>query len=183
MKKRLSAFGRGFTLIELLVTITIIGVLAALITANLSDARARARDAKIKQNLVQLKTALRLYYNDYQTYPAQATFGLCGSGRMNSIKGCGAAGDECCPKTGCSVDFAAGGDGCDTATIYMNKFPAGLGNNTVAYYPVASGEKFCLTVMLENPSDPDILASQAGCASPCTGYYTAGTAKYLVCAD
>jgi len=63
----------GFTLIELLVVITIIGVLAALITANLSDARARARDAKVKQNLVQLKTALRLYYNDNQAYPADDT--------------------------------------------------------------------------------------------------------------
>lgn len=164
---------KGFTLIELLVTITIIGVLAALITANLSDARARARDAKIKQNLIQLKTALRLYYNDYQTYPTTCS--------INSIKGCGTTGTTCCP---CSttVDFAAGGTtGCDT--VYMNKFPDGLGNNTVAYYQVASGENFCLTVMLENPSDPDILASQSRCAIACNGKYIAGTAKYLVCAD
>lgn len=61
---------RGFTLIELIVTVTIIGVLAALITVNLSDARARARDSRIKQDLNQLKTALRLYYNDNQSYPA-----------------------------------------------------------------------------------------------------------------
>lgn len=165
---------RGFTLIELLVTITIIGVLAALVTANLSDARSRARDAKIKQNLVQLKTALRLYYNDYQAYPAACP--------INTIKGCGALGTTCCkPVVAGCPEFAAGGTGCDT--VYMNKFPDGLGNNTVAYYQVSSGENFCLTVMLENPSDPDITASQAGCASACSGYFTAGTAKYLVCAD
>jgi len=60
---------KGFTLIELIVVISIIGVLSTLIINNLNDARARARDAKRKQELSGLKTALRLYYNDYQTYP------------------------------------------------------------------------------------------------------------------
>lgn len=59
----------GFTLIELIVVISIIGVLSTLIINNLNDARTRARDAKRKQELSGLKTALRLYYNDYQTYP------------------------------------------------------------------------------------------------------------------
>lgn len=67
MKKNL-----GFTLIELLVVISIIGVLTTLILANLSDARARARDSQKKSELTQLKTALRLYYNDNQKYPASA---------------------------------------------------------------------------------------------------------------
>lgn len=63
---------RGFTLIELLVVISIIGVLTTLILANLSDARARARDSQKKSELTQLKTALRLYYNDNQKYPVDA---------------------------------------------------------------------------------------------------------------
>ena len=62
----------GFTLIELLVVISIIGVLTTLILANLSDARGRARDSQKKSELTQLKTALRLYYNDHQQYPATA---------------------------------------------------------------------------------------------------------------
>jgi len=62
----------GFTLIELLVVISIIGVLTTLILANLSDARGRARDSQKKSELTQLKTALQLYYNDHQQYPATA---------------------------------------------------------------------------------------------------------------
>ena len=60
---------KGFTLIELIVVIAIIGTLTGLIVNNLNDARARARDAKRKQDLGSFKTALRLYYNDNQTYP------------------------------------------------------------------------------------------------------------------
>lgn len=60
---------KGFTLIELIVVISIIGVLASLIINNLNEARSRSRDAKRKQELSGLKTALRLYYNDFQTYP------------------------------------------------------------------------------------------------------------------
>lgn len=60
----------GFTLIELLVVVSILGILVGLIVNNLSDSRARARDSQRKSNLNQLKTALRLYYNDYQKYSA-----------------------------------------------------------------------------------------------------------------
>jgi prepilin-type N-terminal cleavage/methylation domain-containing protein len=63
---------KAFTLIELLVVISIIGVLTTLIVANFSDARVRARDTRRKQELNQLKTALRLYYNDNQAYPVNA---------------------------------------------------------------------------------------------------------------
>jgi general secretion pathway protein G len=60
---------RGFSLIELLVVISIIGVLAAVLTANFMGMRERSRDAQKIQDLNSIKTALRLYYNDHQTYP------------------------------------------------------------------------------------------------------------------
>ena len=63
---------KGFTLIELLVVISIIGILATLIINNLNDARTRARDSKRKSEVTQLKTGLRLYYNDNQSFPLAA---------------------------------------------------------------------------------------------------------------
>lgn len=59
----------GFSLIELLVVISIIGVLSAVLVANFMGARERARDAQKIQDLTSLKNALRMYYNDNQTYP------------------------------------------------------------------------------------------------------------------
>ena len=67
----------GFTLIELLVVISIIGILATLIAANLNSARSRARDAERKSDLKGISTALNLYFNDKSTYPdnGQIPFG------------------------------------------------------------------------------------------------------------
>jgi len=60
---------RGFTLIELLVVIAIIGILSSVVLASLNGARAKARDSKRKQDMVQIRTALELYYNDNNKYP------------------------------------------------------------------------------------------------------------------
>lgn len=60
----------GFTLIELLVVISLIGILTTLLFANLNAGRARARDAQRKSDLKSIQTALRLYYNDKNRYPA-----------------------------------------------------------------------------------------------------------------
>ena len=63
----------GFTLIELLVVIAIIGLLSTLSVLALNAARARARDAKRISDVQQMQTALEMYYNDTNTYPATAS--------------------------------------------------------------------------------------------------------------
>ncbi len=61
---------RGFTLIELLVVIAIIGILASIVLASLSGAKARGRDAKRVSDIKQLQLALELYYDANQNFPA-----------------------------------------------------------------------------------------------------------------
>lgn len=84
----------GFSLVELLVVISIIGVLSAVLMANFMGARERARDAQRIQDLYAVKNALRMYYNDKQSYPAGTNCGSClntaiGSSYMTGISGVG----------------------------------------------------------------------------------------------
>lgn len=65
--------GAGFTLIELLVVVGIIGLISTLAFVNLSSSGAKGRDAKRKSDIKNLQTALELYYDDHQQYPAAPT--------------------------------------------------------------------------------------------------------------
>ncbi|MFZ5366302.1 MAG: type II secretion system protein [Patescibacteria group bacterium] len=62
----------GFTLIELLVVISIIGILATLLMANVAGVRERARDAQRKSDINQIQKALEMYKNSLAT-PAYPT--------------------------------------------------------------------------------------------------------------
>lgn len=62
---------RGFTLIELLVVIAIIGILASSVIIGLSRAQTRARDARRKSDIDQVRKALAAYVIDNPAgYPA-----------------------------------------------------------------------------------------------------------------
>lgn len=67
MKK--SKLNKGFTLVELLVVISIIGILTTLLMINFVGTREKANDSKKVQDLNSIKNALRMYYNDNQSYP------------------------------------------------------------------------------------------------------------------
>jgi prepilin-type N-terminal cleavage/methylation domain-containing protein len=65
-----SYFKRGFTLIELLVVISIIGILAAVVLASLSDARESSHEAAAQQQMRSIHTAMEMLYNCHWQIPA-----------------------------------------------------------------------------------------------------------------
>lgn len=64
---------KGFTLIELLVVIAIIGILTSIVLASLSTARKKSRDIKRITDIVQLRNAIGLYFNEKGVYPSALT--------------------------------------------------------------------------------------------------------------
>ena len=60
---------RGFTFIEILVSVTIIAVLIAIGVASYASVNRRARDAKRKSDLEQVRSALEQYRADIGSYP------------------------------------------------------------------------------------------------------------------
>lgn len=154
----------GFTLIELLVAIAIIGILAAVLVANLVGARSRAKDASKKEAFNQLKSALRLYYNDNQAYPTSNATRIQVGG----------------------VNLAAGDvfDSADGNTMYMKSLPE------YSYWKV-NDESYTLRVQLENASDDSIETAYEKCCASRAGTFgcsadlaTAQTNRhYFACED
>ena len=68
----------GFTLIELLVSISIIAIISALALPNFMGARDKAKDSARISDMEAIKNALRLYYNDNQSYPDVLDVGMTG---------------------------------------------------------------------------------------------------------
>jgi type II secretion system protein G len=152
----------GFTLIELLVVISIIGVLTAIILPNMMGMRERSRDSQRKSSLQELKTALRLYYNDYQAYPFNDAQG--------HILGCGDGDTATICNWGETFTYKN--------TTYMNELPS---DSTKTYYYERrnSGDSFRAGVELENGGDQDIAKSQARCGT----IAGAPSNTYYVCSD
>lgn len=128
---------KGFTLIELLVVIFVIGILAGLLLPNLVASRQRARDSRRKHDLVEIKNALRLYYNDNQTYPDSGVFSF----------------------------GASWTDGSTTYMSQVPQDPQG-GERNYHYCVSSDGNSFILAAELENLGDSDMPESMNRCQAP-----------------
>ena len=75
-RKKLSCYDQlvdqktsGFTLIELLTVIAVIGLMASIILINMNNARVKARNVKRITDVLQLRKALEIYYDENNSYP------------------------------------------------------------------------------------------------------------------
>ncbi len=128
----------GFTLIELLVVISLIGILATLLVANLNAGRGRSRDAQRKSDLRNIATALRLYYNDRGEYPANNS--------SDEIVAC----SSYTSPTAC----VWGAEWAVSTTVYMPILPKDPLTGQTYKYEVGSGsDTLTLFACLENESD------------------------------
>jgi prepilin-type N-terminal cleavage/methylation domain-containing protein len=176
----------GFTLIELLIVMSILSILMAMVGGNYISSLKRGRDVKRKAELGELKTALQLFYQDNQSYPAYD---------HEFIKGCGEEGnfENCEPKNVCPDheklgEFAtyAAGESCgslSSSKLYMKTLPRNPSKMTeLSFTYLQNGDDdFCLSTDLEKTDDKDIAASQSRCSSACG--VSAGHATYEVCAN
>jgi general secretion pathway protein G len=111
----------GFTLIELLTVVAIIGLLTAVIIANISEARKKSRDAKRQSDLRQVEFALEVYREANGMYPKR------GCGKTSGWVGPG-------------EDFGGCDEFIDGLKGIIQKLPADPKNTKQGYrYNIASG--------------------------------------------
>jgi prepilin-type N-terminal cleavage/methylation domain-containing protein len=179
---------RAFSLIELLVVMAIMATIMAVGLPNYLNARQRARDAKMKEEMQQMKTALRLYYDDFQRYPVGSGIRVGASLPGSAGVGCGAGSDAVCGTlSGCHLSAKA--DNCAGATVYMKRFPdwntaSNQFYNLKYYATAASGQQFLLKYSMENAGDADIATTQNRCAASAAAVgATCNGTEYCVCED
>lgn len=135
----------GFTLIELLVVISIIGILASFSVVSLNGARIKARDAKRKADMSQMRIAIYLYYDDNLQYP------ICGTwdGELEDF---GATAE--CFNTVLSESLIS------QDKPYMSELPVdpkGTGIYVYRYVSAVDGNRFVLVYNVEENEDAQII--------------------------
>jgi len=142
----------GFTLIELLITIAVISIIAAVMVTNLGGQQKKARDAKRKADLNDIRNALQMYYNDKGQYPP------------STIPGGGYYANSTDPQPWIS----------DLVSSYIKELPTDPKNTATPpnfYFYYTTGPIYNLVTILENKSDPQ---AKPNC-------YSAGSINFNYC--
>ncbi|OIO06599.1 hypothetical protein CO115_00980 [Candidatus Falkowbacteria bacterium CG_4_9_14_3_um_filter_36_9] len=84
----------GYTLIELLFVVVIIGLISTVAIVSFNNSRAKARDAKLLNDVYVLQKALDMYFDDHGEYPPHTgdegvnlAWGMWAGSRYTGIKG------------------------------------------------------------------------------------------------
>ncbi len=149
----------GFTLVELLVVVAIIGVLAAVLIVGLNPLTQfkKARDARRKSNLREIKTGLELYYNVNGLYPASSG---------GQIVGCGE------PASACNW----GSEWKRGDVVYMKTLPADPLTTQSYQYTQETNNSYHIIATLEMTTDTSAAETQATCS-------VGSGAQYVACND
>lgn len=141
MKKNKLNKTTGFTLIELLVVIAIIGLLSTLAVIALDSARQKSRDSKRVTDVKQLQTALELYFNDQDSYPAT-------SGGASICLGADASDAPCTTDYTCLTSSRFETTCTVGAALYMGELPTNPRPNgqDYTYLPLDVQSGVCLIV-------------------------------------
>ncbi|MBU0576825.1 type II secretion system GspH family protein [Patescibacteria group bacterium] len=162
----------GLTMIEILVVLAIIGVLILIFLMALGSPINRAKDARSKKHLFDLKVAFEEYYNDNYCYPPAEWFDTtddCESEQfspyINRIK--------CDPKTNLPYFIEYDATGCEWFKVYTNlyypdeelcnRYGTGLGDFN--YGVSATNTQVAVNCAVASPS-PSASPSPPGSASP-----------------
>jgi len=137
----------GFTLVELLVVMSIIGVLATILSSGFRSAQVRGRDAQRKSDLKELSNSLELFYSDYGRYPSDSA---------GSIVAC----PYRLPPDSGDVCSWGSGEFYDGKTTYFKEMPIDPNGDFSYYYKIVPGsenQKYQIFARLENTKDKNCL--------------------------
>lgn len=150
--KVLSTKYRAFTLIELLVVISIIGILAALVTVSFTSSQRQARDTQRKSDLAQYRSSLESYANKSNSlYPGYSA---------------GTNASSLCPKFGTDITTCPEDPKNASDSTFVYKYQSdGLNDGN------ANATKYVLWAKLENITSTWVVCSngQSGAVASFTG--------------
>jgi len=74
LKLQTNASCRAFTLIEILVVVIILGILAAIVVPQFSNASDESKETALKQNLFRMRQQIEFYNQQHGSYPTLTNF-------------------------------------------------------------------------------------------------------------
>ena len=150
---------KAFTLIELLVTIAIISTLSSIAIVSFSGQTAKARDARRKSDLENLRQAIEMYYEDNGKYPTTDRW-IENTGDGILANETGGLFDQLVPKYISKIPLDPKGSNDSIYMYYTLSAFSGdrsdlTGGGSCLWIGDSSRNRFALYATLEKPSDED----------------------------